>query len=77
VDGISIDDVERRSDGMLRFLGKIQESLRTKAYRPQASTCNVAAQKGFRLPDDPAWCWYFTKRVGLVRISGGLPTGER
>jgi RNA-directed DNA polymerase len=35
VDGVSIEDILGSEGGVERFLGQIQESLRTKAYRPQ------------------------------------------
>ena len=36
VDGVSISDVESHPDGVMGFLDEIGESLRTKAYKPQA-----------------------------------------
>jgi RNA-directed DNA polymerase len=34
VDGVSIDQIERRETGVVGFLGEIQESLRNKTYKP-------------------------------------------
>jgi RNA-directed DNA polymerase len=35
------------------------------------------SQKGLKLPE--GWTWYrlLTERFGLIRVSGGLPTGDR
>ena len=36
VDGVTIDQIETRCDGVSGWIGEIQEALRTKTYRPQA-----------------------------------------
>jgi RNA-directed DNA polymerase len=36
IDGITFEQIEKQEGGLERWLGELQEELRTKSYRPQA-----------------------------------------